>query len=92
MLEFQMPSLQRVVQKENLIRKLIIDANADEAALATSFDAVVPGRRVIKILIGKNVSSSSYSAVVLDAPEDYKNFQYKCAVFLVPKVNAFGYP
>jgi hypothetical protein len=80
----QMPSLQRVVHKENLLQKLIIDANGDEAVSTASFDAVVPGRRVIKILMGKNVSN--YSAVILDAPEDGKAFQYRCAVFLVPKV------
>lgn len=86
--EEQMPSLQKVIQTENLIRKLIIDANKDEKLTTSTtdpFEKIIPGRRVAKILPGKDISRSSYSSVILDAPEGSKMSQYKCAVFLVPK-------
>lgn len=85
----QMPSLQMAVERENLIRTLIIEAKEDgksAVSAANIFENIVPNRRVPKLLASEGISRSSYSCVVLDAPEGPKTFQYKCAVFLVPKV------
>lgn len=86
--EEQMPSLQMAVERENLIRTLIIEAKEDgksAVSAANIFENIVPNRRVPKLLASEGISRSSYSCVVLDAPEGPKTFQYKCAVFLVPK-------
>lgn len=80
--KLQMRSLEKVVKKENLIRKSVIDGD-DIKHLAV--ENVLPGRMVSVALHGQGLSRSSYSAVVLDAPESFGPFKYKCAVFLVPK-------
>eukprot|EP00250_Pteridium_aquilinum_P008175 c17737_g1_i1 orf=280-2520(-) len=84
----QMPSLQKAVERENVIRTLIIEAKEDEKSAISPkniFENIVPSRRLPRLLAGEGISRSSYSCVVLDAPKGSKTFQYKCAVFLVPK-------
>ncbi|MCO5595473.1 hypothetical protein L7F22_049516 [Adiantum nelumboides] len=83
--EEQIPSLQKAVERENLIRTMVIEAKENPLSAAIVFEDIVPSRRVPKLLVGEGVSRSTYSCVVLDAPEDSKTSQYKCAVFLVPK-------
>ncbi|KAI5058386.1 hypothetical protein GOP47_0026556 [Adiantum capillus-veneris] len=83
--EEQISSLQKAVKRENLIRTMIIEAKDNPTSEASVLEDILPGQRVPKLLVGEGVSRSTYSCVVLDAPEDSKTCQYKCAVFLVPK-------